>query len=145
MIFPPVWPWNFDDLGTSSMLLQHHFLAIGEFKIIQSGNAQFGSKSTIFWAVWPWDDLVKQYILSDSNWNYSPETLNYQMQATLKFEMTLQNNRAPLLCYFKLCAYWWIQTWLQSGNTQSGSRQSRVTLKFDGWLWKTIGHLSYPT
>ena len=28
--------------------------------------------------------------------------------------MTLQNNRAPLLCYFKLCAsfctHWWIQT-----------------------------------
>ena len=30
--------------------------------------------------------------------------------------MTLQNNRAPLLCYFKLCAsfptHWWIQTWV---------------------------------
>ena len=22
---------------------------------------------------------------------------------------------------------------------------SRVTLKFDGWPWKTIGHLSYAT
>ena len=30
------------------------------------------------------------------------------------WRMTLQNNRAPLLCYFKLCAsfrsHWWIQT-----------------------------------
>ena len=30
--------------------------------------------------------------------------------------MTLQNNRAPLLYYFKLCAsfltHWWIQTWV---------------------------------
>ena len=30
--------------------------------------------------------------------------------------MTLQNNRAPLLCYFKLCAsfhtHWWIQIWV---------------------------------
>ena len=30
--------------------------------------------------------------------------------------MTLQNNKAPLLCYFKLCAsfptHWWIQTWV---------------------------------
>ena len=30
--------------------------------------------------------------------------------------MTLQNNRAPLLCYFKLCtsfrSHWWIQTWV---------------------------------
>ena len=35
---------------------------------------------------------------------------------------------------------------LQSGNAQSGSKStifvSRVTLKFDGWHWKTIGHLS---
>ena len=34
----------------------HHFVAIGEFKLeVQSGNAQFGSKSTIFRAVWPWN------------------------------------------------------------------------------------------
>ena len=36
----------------------------GEFKLkLQSGNAQFGSKSAIFLAVWPWnlmDDLGKQ-------------------------------------------------------------------------------------
>ena len=41
-----------------------HFVAIGEFKLkLQSGNAQSGSKSTIFRAVWPWnltDDLEKQ-------------------------------------------------------------------------------------
>ena len=32
------------------------------------------------------------------------------------WRMTLQNNKAPLLCYFKLCAsfrtHWWIQTWV---------------------------------
>ena len=41
-----------------------HFIAIGEFKLeLQSGNAQFGSNSTIFRAVWPWSltyDLEKQ-------------------------------------------------------------------------------------
>ena len=151
--------------------------------------------------------------------------------------MTSKNNRAPLLCYFKLCAsfhsHWWFQTgvtvwkqlswvltsvtltfhlwpwafawtlllslvitpenfmmirwwehsekgvtdgqtenticraaWshatssfvhhfvaigefkleLQSGNPQFGSKSmiffSRVTLQFDGWPWKTIGHFS---
>ena len=34
---------------------------------------------------------------------------------------------------------------LQSGNAQFGSNSkiffSRVTLKFDAWPWKTIGHL----
>ena len=47
--------------ATSSFV--HHFVAIGEFKLeLQSGNAQFGSKSMIFLAVWPWnltDDLEK--------------------------------------------------------------------------------------
>ena len=42
----------------------HHFKAIGEFKLkSQSGNAQFVSKSVIFYPVWPWnltDDLEKQ-------------------------------------------------------------------------------------
>ena len=38
---------------------------------------------------------------------------------------------------------------LQSGNAQFGSNfpnfLSRVTLKFCGWSWKTIGHLFYTT
>ena len=48
--------------ATSSFV--QHFIAIGEFKLeLQSGNAQSGSNSTIFSAVWPWnltDDLEKQ-------------------------------------------------------------------------------------
>ena len=48
--------------ATSSFV--HHFLPIGEFELeLHSGNAQFGSKSTIFLAVWPrnfTDDPQKQ-------------------------------------------------------------------------------------
>ena len=48
--------------ATSSFV--HHFTPIGEFKLeLQSENAQFGSKWTIFWAVWPrniTDDPQKQ-------------------------------------------------------------------------------------
>ena len=60
-----VWPWKMIGhlfYATSSFV--HHFVAIGDFKLeLQSGNAQFGSNSTIFRAVWPWnltDDLEKQ-------------------------------------------------------------------------------------
>ena len=66
--------------------------------------------------------------------------------------MTPKNHPAPLLCYFKLFAsfrsYWWIQTrvtvrkrqiWVKFDNCFS-----RVTLKFDWWPWKTIGHPFYP-
>ena len=48
--------------ATSSFV--HHLVAIGVFKLkLESGNGQFGSNSTIFRAVWPWnltDDLEKQ-------------------------------------------------------------------------------------
>ena len=54
---------------------------------------------------------------------YSPETPNLgQIRRFLEacdleiWQMTLQNNRAPLLCYFKLStsfrSHWWIQTWV---------------------------------
>ena len=65
--------------------------------------------------------------------------------------MTLENNRAPLLYYTKLCASFQINRWIQIGVTvrkrsiwvKIGNFLSRVTLKFDGWPWKTIGHLFY--
>ena len=51
-----------------------------------------------------------------------------------------KNNRAPLLCYFKLCAsfysHWWIQTgvtvWKRPIRVKIDNFFSRVTLKFDG-------------
>ena len=103
---------------------------------------------------------IISYPLENSNWSYCPETPNLgQIRRCLKpcdleiWRMTLQNNRAPLLCYFKLCAafrtHWWIQTgvtvlkrpiWVKFDDFFS-----RVTLKFDGWPSKTIGHLFYAT
>ena len=67
--------------------------------------------------------------------------------------MTLKNNRAPLLCYIKLCASFPSHRWIQTGVTvrklsiqvKMGSFLSRVTLTFYGWPWKTIGHLFYAT
>ena len=67
--------------------------------------------------------------------------------------MTPKNNRAPLLCYFKLFtsfrSHWWIQTgvtvWKRLIWVKINASLSRVTLKFDGWHWKTIGYLFYVT
>ena len=60
-----VWPWKtIEHLFYATSSFVHHFVAIGDFKLeIQSGNAQFGSKSTIFRAIWPCNlmyDLEKQ-------------------------------------------------------------------------------------
>ena len=62
-----IWQMTLKKIGhlfyaTSSFVL--HFVAIGELKLeLQSGNAQSGSNSAIFRALWPWnltDDLEKQ-------------------------------------------------------------------------------------
>ena len=64
------------------------------------------------------------------------------------WQMTLKYNRTPLLCYFKLCSSFRNHWWIQSGVTVRkrpiwvDDFISRMTLKFDGWAWKTIGHLS---
>ena len=129
-IFRAVWPWNLtDDLektirhlfyATSSFV--QHFVAIGEFKLeLQSGNAKLGQ--------------IRRFL----------ESCDLEIS-----HMTLQNNRTPLLCYFKLCAsfrsHWWIQTGVTVRKrpiwVKFDDFFSRVTLKFDGWPWKTIGHLS---
>ena len=67
--------------------------------------------------------------------------------------MISKNNRALLLYYVKLCASFQIHWWIQIGFTvqkcsirvEIGDMLSHVTLKFDGWPWKTKGHLFYPT
>ena len=98
--------------------------------------------------------------LVNSNWSYSPETPNLG-QVRRFFEpcdleiwrMTLKNNRAPLQCYFKLCAsfrsHWCIQTWVRVRKrpiwVKFDNCMSRVTLKFDRWPLETIGHLFYAT
>ena len=99
--------------ATSSCV--HHFIPIGEFKLeLQSGNVKLGQ--------------IRRFL----------ELCDLQI-----WWMTLQNNRAPFLCYFKLCAsfrsHWWIETgvtvrkrpiWVKFDNFLS-----RVTLKFHGWPW----------
>ena len=103
----------------------HHFKAIGEFKLkLQSGNAQFDQNGRFFASC----DLKIWWI-------------------------TLKNNRAPLLCCFKLCASFHSHRWIQTKVTvrkrsiqvKIGNFLSRITVKFDEWPWKTIGHLFYAT
>ena len=96
----------------------------------------------------------------NSNWSCCPETPNLgQIRRFLEpcdleiGRMTLKKNRAPLLCYFKLYASFRSHRWIQSGATvrkrpiwvKIGDFFSRVTLPFEAWPWKTIGHLFYAT
>ena len=63
----------------------------------------------------------------------------------------LNNNRAPLLGYIKLCALFRRHQWIPTGVTiwkrpikvKIGTLLSRVTLKFDRWPCKTTYLLCY--
>ena len=99
--------------------------------------------------------------LVNSNFNYSPETPNLgQIRRFLEacdleiWQMTLQNNRAPLLCYFKLStsfrSHWWIQTWVTVRKRTPNLGQIRRFLEAcDLEIWQMTlqnnGHLFYAT
>ena len=103
----------------------HHFKAIGEFKLeLQSGNAKFRSNLFIFV---PWNLEI--------------------------WWMALKYNKAPLLCYFKLCASFGSHQLIQTGvivrkhqvRSKSMIFLSCVTLQLDRCPRKTIGHILYGT
>ena len=116
------WPWKRKGhFFYITLSFVQHFTAIGIFKL------EFSPKMHN----------------SGQNWRFFvPRDLE-------NWRMTLKYNRAPLLCYFTLCASfqsnWWIQTgvtvWKRLIWVKIDNFFSRVTLKFDGWPWKTIGHL----
>ena len=161
---------------TSSLV--HHFKAMCEFKLkLQSGNAQFGSKSAIFFVPC---DLEISWITMKNNrapllyyiklcssfrshqwiqtWftvrkrSIRVKIVHFFVLCDLEiWRMTLKNNRAPFLCYFKLRvsfrSHWCFQTGIGVRKRPTWVKNkrlffSRVSLKFDGWPWKTIGHLS---
>ena len=52
--------------------------------------------------------------------------------------MTLKNNRAPLLCYYQLCASFHHHMWIQTGVTvrkRLNGIMTFVTLTFHLWPW----------
>ena len=100
------WPWKtIGHLSFAVSSFVQHFKAIGEFK------------------------------LEPGNWSYSPETPNLgQIRRFLEpcdleiWRMTLKNNRAPLLCFFKLYASFRSHRWIQAGGTV---RKRPIWVKID--------------
>ena len=115
--------------ATSSFV--HHFTTIGDFKLeLQSGNAQFGSKSAMFFSRvtlkfdgWPWKKNRTTFLcyfklcasFNSHQWIQARVTVrkrpiwikmgDFFVPCDLEIRwMTLKNNRAPFLHHFKLCA-----------------------------------------
>ena len=118
------WPWKtIGHLFYAASSFMRHLITISRFKVeLQFRNSKFWSKSAFFL---PCDLEI--------------------------WQMTSKNNRAHLFTYFKLCASFRSHLWIETGLTvqkcpirvKIGDFLSHMTLKFDGWPWKTIGHLFY--
>ena len=172
-----VWTWKtIEHLSYAASTFVHHFIANGEFKLeLQSGNAQLGSKSTIFFShvtlkidVWPWKTIGHLF------YTMSSFVHHFKSIGEVKLELQPGNTQVGYkLVIFLSCVTLKIDVWtwktiehlsyaastfvhhfiangefkleLQSGNAQLGSKStiffSHVTLKFDGWPWRTIGYL----
>ena len=81
----------------------------------------------------------------NSSYSYSPATPNlgqnrwFFVPCDLEMlQITLKNNRASLLCHFKLCAWFHYHMWIQTAVTvwkRLSWVLTSVTLTFDLWAW----------
>ena len=149
------WPWKtIGHLFYASSSFVQHFVPVGEFKLeLQSGNAQSGSNLMIFRVVRPWnlpDDLAKQqgtssmllqalcimsYPSVNSNWSYSPETLNSGQNRL--FSLAVWPRKFKDDPQKQLCTHWWIQT-------EFTVRKRPIWVKFDDsalWPWNLTDDL----
>ena len=102
-------PWKtVGHLFYATLSFLHHFKAIGEFRPdLQSGNAQFGSKSGIFCPVWPWN-------------NRAPLPSCLKLCASFHSHRWVQTK---------------VTVWKLSIRVKMGDYLSRVTFEFHGWPW----------
>ena len=142
---------------TSSFV--HHLKPLGEFKLeLQSSNAQFGSKLAILCPVWPWNLMLcylKLCASFRSHWWIQTGVTVQKHPIWVKiddffepcdleiWQMTLKNNRAPLLSNIKLYASFHHHMLIQTGVTvpkRLSWVMTSVTLTFDLWPGPMHGH-----
>ena len=104
-----------------------------EISVVRAAWSQLKTIGHLFYTT---SSFVQHLVaIGEFRWSYTPETPNLgQIRRFLEpcdleiWRMTLKNNRAHLLCYFKLCAafrsHWWIQTWVTV-------RKRPIWVKFD--------------
>ena len=92
----------------------------------------------------------------NSNWSYSPETLNlgqnqwFCVPCDLEiWRMTLINKRAPLLCYFKICVSFHSHLWNHkrsySPETPNLGKNQRFFVPYALEIWRmTLKHNRAP-
>ena len=143
------WPWPFAWTSLISFVITpDNFVMIRWWEHSQKGVTDRRTDWTIHRAAWSQLKTTSSMLLqafciilwplANSNWSYSPETPNLgQIRRFLEpcdleiWRMILQNNRAPLLCYFKLFASFRSHWWIQTGVTV---RKRPIWVKVDGFF-----------
>ena len=124
--------WFQTGVTVRKRLIWWFFLAVWPCSLTDNLEKQWGTSSMLLQAL-----CIISYPLVNSNWSYSPETPNLgQIRRFLEpcdiaiWRMILKNNRAPLPCYFKLCASFRSHWWIQNGVTV---QKRPIWVKFDGF------------
>ena len=131
---------------------------------ILSNLAQIRSKSLIFRPVWPWNVTDGWHRKTTGNLFHAPISyVSYHSHPWIRvtrdpgilrsephghfftlcdlglWQMTLKNNRAPLLCCAKLCAsfrsHWWIQTGVTVRKRPNWGKIYFDLCDLDLWPW----------
>ena len=156
-----VWPWKtIGHLYHATSSSMHHFIAIGEFKLELQCMSPFAQFDLIWgwttwkwlWATWNYNEMLKQPICEriGHGWrfhalSYSPETPNLGQNrrfflavwpCNLTYDLEQGKSEGFESCDRPIVRKRPI--WVKIGDVLY-----RVTLKFDGWPWKTKGHLSF--
>ena len=133
-IFRAVWPWNltydleqgksegFDSCDRPSNLSQIEFEP-SIFQPVWPRNLMDDPKTRQIWGIWKLRPAYSREMpnLGQNRWCFVPCDLEI-------WWMTLENNRASLLCCFKLCATFHSHWWIQTGVTV---RKHPIWVKFD--------------
>ena len=122
-IFQPVWPWNLmDDLKNYRAPLLHYI------KLCASSQTPQWIQTGV--------TVPKRSIRVKIGDFLSRVTLKFEIDDFFEpcdleiWRMTLKNNRAPVLWYFKLCASFRSHWWIQTGVTV---RKRPMWVKFDNF------------
>ena len=162
------WPWKtIGHLSFATSRFVHHFIAISKFKLelrspetLNSGQNRriFGPCDVEIWPVTLKNNTapVLYYFklcasFHSHKWIQTGvrvrkrsiwvKIVDFLAIVTLKFDpMTFKNNRAPLLCYYKLCAsfhsHQWIQTGVKSPETLNSGQNRRFFVPCDLEIWQ---------
>ena len=156
-IYRAEWPWNLTDeleQGKSE----------GFDSCDRPSNlTQIGFKSSIFQPVWPWN-LMDDPKKTRGHLFYATLSFLHHFIAIGEFKLEWQSGNAQSRSKSTIFLAVW--PWNLTDDLQQGKSEGfdscdrpivrkgpiwvkigyvlyRVTLKFDGWPWKTIGHLSF--